>query len=66
MLTVYDQDGRGSRRSFLRIGGAAALGAGGALLGGRAGAGLARRLSPDVLRWAIVVYGVTAAVILLA
>ena len=45
--------------------GAAALVAGGSLLGGRAGAGLARRLSPGVLRWAIVVYGVTAAVILL-
>ena len=46
--------------------GAAALVAGGSLLGGRAGAGLARRLAPDVLRGAIVVYGVTAAVILLA
>jgi uncharacterized membrane protein YfcA len=45
--------------------GAAALVAGGSLLGGRAGAGLARRLSPGVLRWAIVVYGVTAAIILL-
>jgi len=46
--------------------GAAGLVAGGALLGGRAGASLARRLSPDVLRWAIVAYGVTAAIILLA
>jgi len=46
--------------------GAAALVAGGALLGGRAGAGLARRMHPDLLRWAIVAYGVTAAIILLA
>jgi uncharacterized protein len=45
--------------------GAAALVAAGALVGGRAGAGLARRLAPDVLRWAIVAYGVTAAIILL-
>ena len=29
MLTFYDHDARGTRRSFLRIGGAAALGAGG-------------------------------------
>ena len=29
MLTFYDHDVRGTRRSFLRIGGAAALGAGG-------------------------------------
>ncbi len=29
MLTLYDHDARGTRRSFLRIGGAAALGAGG-------------------------------------
>jgi uncharacterized membrane protein YfcA len=46
--------------------GAAALIAAGALIGGRAGAGLARRLRPDVLRWAIVSYGVTAAIVLLA
>jgi uncharacterized protein len=45
--------------------GAAALVAAGSLLGGRAGAGLARRLPPDVLRWAIVAYGVTAAIVLL-
>src|SRR5262249_16494199 len=29
MLTFYDHDARGTRRSFLRVGGAAALGAGG-------------------------------------
>lgn len=29
MLTFYDRDDRGTRRSFLRVGGAAALGAGG-------------------------------------
>lgn len=46
--------------------GAAALVAGGSLLGGRAGAGLARRLDPDVLRWGIVAYGVAAAIILIA
>ena len=45
--------------------GAAALIAAGALLGGRTGAGLARRLRPDVLRWSIVSYGVTAAIVLL-
>jgi uncharacterized protein len=45
--------------------GAAALIAVGALVGGRAGAGLARRLRPDVLRWAIVSYGVTAAIVLI-
>ena len=45
--------------------GAAALIAAGALVGGRGGAALARRLRPDVLRWAIVAYGTTAAVILL-
>jgi hypothetical protein len=45
--------------------GAAALVAAGALLGGHTGAGLARRLHPAVLRWGIVAYGVTAAVILL-
>jgi uncharacterized membrane protein YfcA len=45
--------------------GAAALIAAGALAGGNLGAGLARRLRPDVLRWAIVVYGTVAAVILL-
>jgi hypothetical protein len=32
MLTLFDRDSRGSRRSFLRIGGAAALGAGGLTL----------------------------------
>jgi uncharacterized protein len=46
--------------------GAAALVAGGALVGGRAGVGLARRLRPVVLRWAIIAYGVTAAIILIA
>jgi uncharacterized protein len=45
--------------------GAAALVAAGSLLGGRGGAGLARRLSPTVLRWAIIVYGVAAAIVLL-
>jgi uncharacterized membrane protein YfcA len=45
--------------------GAAALIAAGALVGGRTGAGLARRLPPDVLRWAIVSYGVTAAIVLI-
>ena len=45
--------------------GAAALIAAGALIGGRAGAGLARRLRPDVLRWAIVSYGTIAAIVLL-
>ena len=45
--------------------GAAALIAVGALVGGRTGAGLARRLRPDVLRWGIVSYGVTAAIVLL-
>jgi uncharacterized protein len=45
--------------------GAAALVAAGALVGGRTGAGLARRLRPGVLRWAIVSYGVTAAIVLL-
>jgi uncharacterized membrane protein YfcA len=45
--------------------GAAALIAVGALAGGRSGAGLARRLSPTVLRWAIVSYGTTAAIVLL-
>jgi len=45
--------------------GAAALIAVGALFGGRTGAGLARRLRPDVLRWGIVSYGVTAAIVLL-
>ena len=29
MLTFYDHDVRGTRRSFLRLGGAAAFGAGG-------------------------------------
>jgi uncharacterized membrane protein YfcA len=45
--------------------GAAALIAAGALVGGHTGAGLARRLRPDVLRWAIVIYGTVAAIILL-
>jgi uncharacterized protein len=45
--------------------GAAALVAVGSLLGGHGGAGLARRLSPTVLRWSIVVYGVAAAIVLL-
>lgn len=45
--------------------GAALLVAAGALVGGRLGAALARRLRPDVLRWAIVAYGVAAATILL-
>ena len=45
--------------------GAAALVAAGSLAGGRGGAGLARRLPPAVLRWAIVVYGVAAAIVLL-
>lgn len=45
--------------------GAAALVAGGALVGGRAGAALARRLRPDVLRWAIVAYGTAAAIVLI-
>ena len=45
--------------------GAAALIAAGALIGGRTGARLARRLRPDVLRWGIVSYGVTAAIVLL-
>jgi uncharacterized membrane protein YfcA len=45
--------------------GAAALVAVGSLLGGRGGAGLARRLRPTVLRWAIIVYGVAAAIVLL-
>jgi uncharacterized membrane protein YfcA len=45
--------------------GAAALIAAGALLGGRTGAGLARRVRPDLLRWGIVIYGTVAAVILL-
>jgi uncharacterized membrane protein YfcA len=46
--------------------GAAAIVAGGALLGGRVGVGLARRLHPDLLRWGIVVYGVAVSVVLLA
>jgi uncharacterized membrane protein YfcA len=45
--------------------GAAALVAGGSLIGGRAGASLARRLHPSALRWGIVTYGVAAAVVLL-
>jgi uncharacterized protein len=45
--------------------GAALLVAIGALGGGRLGAAFARRLRPDVLRWTIVAYGVTAAIILL-
>jgi uncharacterized protein len=45
--------------------GAAALVAAGSLIGGHGGAGLARRLSPAVLRWAIIVYGVAAAIVLL-
>jgi uncharacterized protein len=45
--------------------GAALLIAVGALAGGRLGAAFARRLRPDVLRWTIVAYGVTAAIILL-
>jgi uncharacterized membrane protein YfcA len=45
--------------------GAAALIAGGALFGGHVGVRLARQLRPDLLRWAIVVYGVTAAIVLL-
>jgi uncharacterized membrane protein YfcA len=45
--------------------GAAALIAAGALVGGHTGAGLARRLAPGVLRWAIVSYGTTAAIVLL-
>src|SRR5206468_2362839 len=45
--------------------GAAALLAAGALAGGSLGAGLARRLRPNVLRWAIVAYGTVAAIILL-
>jgi uncharacterized protein len=45
--------------------GAAALIAVGALVGGHTGAGLARKLRPDVLRWAIVAYGTVAAIILL-
>jgi uncharacterized protein len=47
-------------------GGAAALVAAGSLAGGRLGAGFARRLDPAALRWAIVVYGVVAAIILIA
>jgi len=46
--------------------GAAALIAVGALAGGRIGAGLARRVAPEVLRWAIVSYGTIAAIVLLA
>jgi uncharacterized membrane protein YfcA len=46
--------------------GAAALIAAGALFGGHAGAGFARRLPPDLLRWGIVAYGTVAAIILLA
>ena len=45
--------------------GAAAVIAVGALAGGRTGAGLARRVAPEVLRWAIVSYGTTAAIVLL-
>jgi len=45
--------------------GAAALIAAGALVGGHTGAGLARRVRPDLLRWGIVAYGTVAAVILL-
>jgi uncharacterized membrane protein YfcA len=45
--------------------GAAALVAAGSLVGGHGGAGLARRLHPAVLRWAIVVYGLAAAILLL-
>jgi uncharacterized protein len=45
--------------------GAAALVAGGSLLGGRAGASLARRMHPRVLRWAVVAYGTIAAIVLL-
>lgn len=46
--------------------GAAALIAVGALAGGRIGAGVARRVAPEVLRWAIVSYGTIAAIVLLA
>ena len=45
--------------------GAAAVIAVGALAGGRIGAGLARRVAPEVLRWAIVSYGTIAAIVLL-
>jgi len=42
--------------------GAAAATAVGALVGGRAGGALARRLSPDLLRWVVVALGVALAV----
>jgi uncharacterized membrane protein YfcA len=45
--------------------GAAAVIAVGALAGGHTGAGLARRVTPEVLRWAIVSYGTIAAIVLL-
>jgi uncharacterized membrane protein YfcA len=45
--------------------GAAAILAAGALVGGRVGVGLGRRLHPELLRWGIVVYGVVAAIVLL-
>jgi uncharacterized membrane protein YfcA len=42
--------------------GAAGIMAVTSLIGGRAGGALARRLSPTVLRWAVVVLGVALAV----
>lgn len=45
--------------------GAAAVMAAASLVGGRAGAGVARRLSPSVLRWVVVAFGIGVATVLL-
>ncbi len=56
MLTFYDHDARGTRRSFLRIGGAAALGALGTSLGDLSALGARAGEIPGVLTGKSVIF----------